>query len=234
MVAFGSQPLFPVRPSGDAIIAFRRRLAEMDDRAYLASLAAYHAAPTLAGIKPASLFRPAVAGRNLTPALPGCAGELRLFFGVEMERLDRGEDGVAPLLLLYEPSLLDRTLRRREASALLAAAGYGVSGGGVADRLAFLRARCSSARLPHEIGVFLGYPPGDVHRFMSGAPAANAVNSPGWLAFADQENACRTGEAHRWAKRLTAARMAEGADWREASLAVRLQARSSGLTWLDN
>ena len=70
------------------------------------------------------------------------------------------------LLLLYRPVVLGRLLRRQLAKEILAGCGY-PQGASLEELLAFLRQRMQSGEgFPHEIGLFLGYPPGDVAGFI--------------------------------------------------------------------
>ena len=121
------------------------------------------AAPTLAGIKTGSLFPCPCAEKDVL------LGEIRAF---NRHYLSRGlcllplrfTEGKA-LLYLYRPAALRRDLRGQTAEALLADAGYpcGSCGGCVA---ALVRRMRSSAEFPHEVGLFLGYPPEDVRGFI--------------------------------------------------------------------
>lgn len=120
-------------------------------------------APTLAGLKTGSLFpfhyesrTEAVRelrslNRRLTPK------GLRL---LPLRMTDR-----YAMLYLYRPALLRADLRNREAACLLKEAGYED-----ADEIGCLcelfRRLNRSGDFPHEIGLFLSYPPEDVRGFM--------------------------------------------------------------------
>ena len=121
------------------------------------------AAPTLAGIKTGSLFPCPCAEKDVL------LGEIRAF---NRHYLSRGlcllplrfTEGKA-LLYLYRPAALRRDLREQTAEALLADAGYpcGSCGGCVARLVRRMR---EGAEFPHEVGLFLGYPPEDVRGFI--------------------------------------------------------------------
>ena len=117
------------------------------------------AAPTLAGIKTGSLFPCPCEDKAALLA------EIRAFNrryqarGLCLLPL-RFTKGKA-LLYLYRPAALQRDLDSDAAAKLLAGAGYpcGSCGGCVAALVQRMR---SSAEFPHEVGLFLGYPPEDV------------------------------------------------------------------------
>jgi hypothetical protein len=203
------------------IPAMMRRLRELDDASYLQGLLAYHAAPTLAGIKPASLVCPDGAGRDLEPALAACAEKLGTLFGVEVKNL--GRRASVALILIYRSELLRSALAEREAAALLSRSGYAAQPGDVPGLLAQLRQKCSSSDFPHEIGVFLGYPAADVGIFMAGGEIRSGRDGAAlaWRAFGDLGPARSAAERFRSAKLLAARLIAAGADL--LTLAERLR-----------
>lgn len=127
-------------------------------------LLAQHCAPTLAGLKAASMV-----------ALPGKSmKELGEFFrsydqcfackGLKVMELRQQKEHV--LLLIYRPVVLARLLRRPLAREILQECGYPEQAS-LEELLAFLRQRMQvGEEFPHEIGLFLGYPPGDVAGFI--------------------------------------------------------------------
>ena len=120
-------------------------------------------APTLAAIKTGSLFNCSVTSMeemieslrrvNLCLLHKGaCAIPLRF------------RDGRA-LIYLYRPAMLERDLRDPLSVRILREAGY--PSGSVSQKIAYLIRRLkTSETFPHEIGLFLGYPPVDVKGFM--------------------------------------------------------------------
>ena len=143
------------------------------------------AAPTLAGIKTGSLFPCPCAEKDVL------LGEIRAF---NRHYLSRGlcllplrfAEGKA-LLYLYRPAALQRDLRAQTAKALLADAGYpcGSCGGCVARLVRRMR---EGAEFPHEIGLFLSYPPEDVKGFIENH-AANAKCTGVWKVYGDERQA---------------------------------------------
>ena len=143
------------------------------------------AAPTLAGIKTGSLFPCPCAEKD------ALLGEIRAF---NRRYLSRGlcllplrfTEGKA-LLYLYRPAALQRDLRAQTAEALLADAGYpcGSCGGCVARLVQRMR---EAAEFPHEVGLFLSYPPEDVQGFIDNK--ARDFKCAGlWKVYGDEARA---------------------------------------------
>ena len=85
---------------------------------------------------------------------------------------------------------MQRDLDSDAAAKLLAGAGYpcGSCGGCVA---ALVRRMRSSAEFPHEVGLFLSYPPEDVKGFVENR-AANAKCTGVWKVYGDERQARQT------------------------------------------
>ena len=122
-----------------------------------------HCSPTLAGLKPAGLF--------------SCCGlfeedMLRQVKELNMKLNPKDivvsvmtrKDGRA-LIYVYRKSRLKKELQNKETSEFLAK--YGYSHLSVEKAVARLKNRLAQSEgFPHEIGVFLGYPLGDVVGFI--------------------------------------------------------------------
>ena len=99
----------------------------------------------------------------------------------------RWRDGKA-LLYLYRPKMLERDLRHPLARKLLAECGY--DGCDVIGCLARLIARLWTwDGFPHEVGLFLGYPPADVDGFMHRKDECKLCGI--WKVYDDVESAVR-------------------------------------------
>ena len=145
-------------------------------------------APTLAGIKTGSLFpcpcedREALLSdiRQLNRRLSSkglCLLPIRFLAG-------------QALLYLYRPAELRRDLRDARASELLHQAGYGNES--CAHCVARLARRFrKSGEFPHEVGLFLSYPPEDVKGFIENR-AANAKCTGVWKVYGDERQARQT------------------------------------------
>ena len=93
------------------------------------------------------------------------------------------------LLYFYRPGLLRQSLGSSQACALLAQRGYPCENpehcvAKLVDRLK------ESPEFPHEIGLFLGYPPEDVKGFIENR-ALHSKCTGCWKVYGDQEEAER-------------------------------------------
>lgn len=147
-------------------------------------------APTLAGIKTGSLL-PCSYGskadflsqiRDLNHRLQKKG--LRLL----VLRQSQGKGELRALLYLYRPKDLSRDLRDQKASEILTRCGYG----GDLDPsrcLMRLTQRIRSRReFPHEVGLFLSYPPEDVRGFMDNG-SRHYKCAGMWKVYGDEERA---------------------------------------------
>ena len=73
------------------------------------------------------------------------------------------------MIYIYRPALLEKDMNVREASEILRGKGYIPEEAGrcVAELACRLRSYSDTGEFPHEIGLFLGYPPEDVKGFMN-------------------------------------------------------------------
>lgn len=122
-----------------------------------------HAAPTLAGIKTGNLFPcPFSSAQDMVRELREI-NQVLVPRGLRLLPLRREKDRA--LLYLFRPSALSRDLAGEQARRLLRQAGYESL-----EQPACLRELTRRLRgregFPHEIGLFLGYPPEDVAGFM--------------------------------------------------------------------
>lgn len=125
---------------------------------------AFYCAPTLAGIKPANLI--SIQREDWDAMKDGIARSGRAFVGrqIYFRRLAYCAKGVR--LLVYRRDLLAAFLAMPQNRSILERYGYeqGMTVAAMLNRLT-IRMEQSDA-FPHEIGVFLGYPPEDVLGFI--------------------------------------------------------------------
>ncbi len=120
-------------------------------------------APTLAGLKTGSLFScPCPDREELKAQIRHCNACLRAA-GLVLLPLRYSEKKV--LLYLYRPKALQRALNDSEARAILSKAGYDRPSCG-ACLLHLMQRLRENEDFPHEIGLFLSYPPEDVRGFI--------------------------------------------------------------------
>lgn len=151
-------------------------------------------APTLAGIKPASLFRVGgdlavlrrtaeVWDRRLQPL------GLRVLVLKECPRTNAG------MVYLYRETWLKRILEDREHRRFLHGLGYTLES--LEDVFSQLSRRfCLEQEYPHEIGVFLGYPFADVIGFIENR-GKNFTCCGYWKSYGDPEVARRCFDSYR-------------------------------------
>jgi len=127
-------------------------------------LMGFHAAPFLMGLKPAALLSFQKSKYEDFEAL--LASYLPCFSckGISVFRLSEGHEYV--LLLFYRREKVEKYIARSEAMALLKELGYR-EGESLEEKLEYLRLRMRMQKsFPHEVGLFLGYPPADVRGFI--------------------------------------------------------------------
>ena len=125
-------------------------------------LLARHCAPALAGIKPANLISCSKADYPNLPALLEEQCPKLEERGIRLDVLCQCDRRF--LVLVYRPEVLRKYLAQKDVARLLTKAGYAPKSG-VDTCLRRLRNRLESGEFPHEVGLFLGYPPEDVVGF---------------------------------------------------------------------
>lgn len=141
-------------------------------------------APTLAGLKTASLFPcPNEAGLQQDVCRWNAVLNPK---GVQVTVLCCKEDRA--LVYVYRPERLEADMRRTEARGLLQGCGYCGSLSCCMRQLA--QKLQQKEGFPHEIGLFLGYPPADVKGFME-QKGKNCKCSGYWKVYDDAQEAQR-------------------------------------------
>ena len=151
------------------------------------------AAPTLADLKTGSLFPCRFDSREaFTREIRGINRRLARK-GLRLMPLRLAEDNA--LLYLYRPDRLQKDLENDEARALLAEAGY--EDCRLGRCLPRLLSRFRTGReFPHEIGLFLSYPPEDVRGFIRNKGRhCKCVGC--WKVYGDAAQARRRFEGYR-------------------------------------
>ena len=122
-----------------------------------------HCSPTLAGIKTGNLFSCAYTSIEETEKAVRKYNKIFIPRGVKIQPLkyDRGR----VLIYVYRPSKLEQDLSDDFTTKLLQQQGYKTFSPESCILNLILRVN-SQSEFPHEIGLFLGYPPEDVHGFI--------------------------------------------------------------------
>ena len=163
-----------------------------------------HAAPMLAGPKPARLvsFR-----KSRFEDFDGLLASYQACFdckGISFRRLAEGEESV--LILFYRARALEAFLSSSEVRTLLDRYGYGKMAS-LAEMLSELKRRIQKRMaFPHEIGLFLGYPPEDVQGFIENG-GQHFAYSGYWKVYANEEETRRlfdlyTDCTHKFCRKL--------------------------------
>ena len=169
---------------------------------------AMHTAPTLLGIKCASLI--SISDKDcdcdsLIREFNGCANvrglSARLLCPVENRKL----------VLVYNTEQLRCRLGDEAAKRLLMSCGYSLSAD-LDEMLDLLSVRIAAKDgFPHEIGVFLGYPIEDVEGFIANK-GGNFKLCGCWKVYGSVDHAVKTFAAYELCKKHLCARLREGAD----------------------
>ena len=161
------------------------------ERRSINSELAFHSAPTLLGVKCASLISFRMNERTITEYL-------RLFSdrmsetGLSVKLLCKCRERT--LVYIYNVKMLEAWLGMPQVSGFLSEYGYdpAVSPG---QKLDMLAGRISCGSFPHEIGAFLGYPIGDIKGFISNS-GKNCLLCGYWKVYENEEKARQTFEIY--------------------------------------
>lgn len=169
-----------------------------------------HCAPTLASLKTGSLFVCPYATRTEMDASIRSLNQRLGAKGLRVIPL-RWRDGRC-MVYVYRPEKLAQDLSGEDASKLLHACGY--TGCSAAEHIRRLMARLAeNDEFPHEIGLFLGYPPEDVAGFI-GHKKPKCTGC--WKVYGDADAAQRTFARYR----------------KCTDAYLRLHAQGRGIEWL--
>ena len=145
-------------------------------------------APTLAGLKTGSLFNGRFSSKE------AMVQELRVlntkFASKGLRVIPLQCRAGKALLYLYRPACLKKDLNDREALDLLQALGYPCQAPDLCV-MKLIKKLQSCSEFPHEIGLFLGYPPADVRGFMENK-AENCKCVGTWKVYGDADAARKT------------------------------------------
>lgn len=165
-----------------------------------------HCSPTLAGLKTGNLFACTYSDihklRDVIRRWNRQLGKKGLRFLPMRIQNNRA------LIYVYRPAHLSRDLQNETAWRLLHERGYGME---TPERcVAQLTKRlCECQEFPHEIGLFLGYPPEDVCGFIENK--ADGYKCVGcWKVYGDEEKAQKTFRKYKKCTDIYCMRYAEG------------------------
>ena len=179
-----------------------------NDYCRFSRILAFHTAPTLLGIKCASLI-------SLSDDVDEIARQSEIFNSKAAVKGLKSKVlcscGSRQLMLIYNEKQLEDRLRDKKANEILAGCGY-PSEGSVEEYLERLTRRIQlGGDFPHEIGIFLGYPPEDVEGFIENK-GENFKFCGCWKVYGSEEKAKRTFENYEKCRKFLCNKLNEGAD----------------------
>ena len=144
--------------------------------------------PTLAGLKTGNMF----VVKNITKSNMRedirSLNKILTSRGLRAVPLRYGTNSA--LIYIYRPEYLMRDLKRPDAASILMEKGY--VPGTAESYIAQLACRiCSEGEFPHEVGMFLGYPPSDVKGFMKD-PKGGKPCVGYWRVYSNMDEAKKT------------------------------------------
>ena len=184
-----------------------------DEEVRMALLLAIHCAPILSGSKAANIM-------TVTVHEFDRIGYLLQGTGIRYRFLKtKGDKGI---LYLYREKRLRQYLEQEEIQEFLSE--YGYDEVNIAKMLNLLSKRIrmyndQEAVFPHEIGVFLEYPLGDVKGFLANE-GKNFMYSGYWKVYQDLQEAVRRFTQYDMERELTIQALMQGKTIREIALAA--------------
>ena len=157
-----------------------------------------HCSPTMAGIKTGSLFSCEESDRDSLYRTIRRMNASLVPKGVRM--IPMKYENNRALIYMYRPKKLSADLTDATAGDILSQRSYRA---GSADSLVSqLRQRLNeNDTFPHEIGLFLGYPPEDVDGFIKKGPKQAKLTGV-WKVFTDEESAKKKFELYGKCRRV--------------------------------
>ena len=163
-------------------------------------------APTIRGLKAATLINFKRGDEDVRSVWEARSADWLAPLGLECILLNEGIASRNALVMLYKRNILERALRDEAAKGILASLGYPLPD--LDGCLWHLRARYRR-EFPHEIGLFLDYPPEDVRGFMEHRKAKRHIDGY-WKVYGDVKKARRIFQHYRRAERDAAWSLMDG------------------------
>ena len=165
-----------------------------------------HCSPTLAGIKTGNMFSHPYGSIKEMRSDIRCLNKTLSAKGVCVIPLRY--NGKSALIYIYRPSMLSKDLQNKTAYNILSKCGYGIcSQAGCVAQLMKRMAACKE--FPHEVGLFLGYPPDDVKGFIeNNRGGCKCVGY--WKVYGDVKSAVKTFGKYKKCTQVYAEQYAEG------------------------
>ena len=165
-----------------------------------------HCSPTLAGLKTGSLFGYFFTDANEMRESIRSWNKILVNKGLRMIPL-KFKDKRA-LIYIYRPLSLSKDLKNKTACKLLEERGYNLDKSEYCITHLMKRLNLQD-EFPHEIGLFLGYPPEDVNGFIENK-ADNFKLVGTWKVYGDVTNAKKTFERYKKCTDIYSQKISEG------------------------
>ena len=179
-------------------------------------LLVHYCAPTLAGLKTGNLFTCPYDSKDQVVESIRALNRILVPKGLRVLPMGYPKDRV--LIYVYRPSGLTADLNKEEVRAILTEAGYPCSSESIC--VAELARRLGdSETFPHEIGLFLSYPPEDVRGFIRhGGEGCKCIGC--WKVYGDAEQAKRTFRCYQRCTDHLCARFHSGVDLEQLTVSA--------------
>lgn len=167
-----------------------------------------YCSPTLAGMKTGSIFNCKFSTRSELNNYLSELNKKLLRKGLRVIPLRINDEKLSAMIYVYRPKKLSIDLSNKDASRILSERNYmqGSSFGCILELIKRLKANND---FPHEIGLFLGYPPEDVCGFIENG-AANCKCVGTWKVYGDEKKARETFEKYKKCTRVYCNQFAKG------------------------
>ena len=151
------------------------------------------------GVKPGELLRVQHCYRSRnSEGFNFCLYRADILQTLKLNYLELRVEPESSLILFYHRETMAKTLSEEQNLSLLSILGY-PAGGDMDDLLFFLRERFAVEKIPHEVGVFIGYPLKDVKGFMEKLPRT-PVHRGDWTVFGDASESLEKMSLYRKAE----------------------------------
>ena len=182
---------------------FMNYVNKIDTENYVRNILFCFAAPTILGIKSACMINFKRGNDNICSIWKANADSWLKNLNIEWLLLNEFNKSNNALVLIYRRELLKEILNSSEAREILKARDYPLPD---VDRcLECLKNKfccCEKCEMPHEVGIFLNYPPEDVKGFIENRNAKNksSANLSYWKVYGDAVKARKTFEQYKRAE----------------------------------
>lgn len=167
-------------------IDFLNKISIIDDKNCLLSMIMFHGAPVLDGKKPSFLISFNCGKRDIYSIWNKYKMEIPRLINLDYFELDK--DPQRELVLFYNAKHLKETMQRPDNMKFLGDMGYG-NFKSPQETLEMLKGRFSPG-VPHEIGIMLGIPSGDVDGFIKNS-GMNYILNGYWKVYTRPDRAVK-------------------------------------------